>query len=132
MEQRVNSLETDLEILKRDMTTGQASLSKEIEYLKHRKQYIPPWVKSGAVIVLLAVFGQTITSVWWAASISSKQISIQSEVTRNSNFIAAWPAMHEEVMLGIRELQVDSKNLKEMLHDIKLRQNRPSNVALPN
>lgn len=123
MEQRVNSLETDLEILKRDMSACQASIHKDIAILKDQKQDLPLWLKSSAIAVIFAIFGQTITSVWWAATITSRQEAMQSKVDMNSNIITAVAKTHEEVMLSLREIQINNKNMKEMLHDIKNKQN---------
>jgi Tfp pilus assembly protein PilO len=123
MEQRVNSLETDLEILKRDMSACQASIHKDISMLKDQKQDLPLWLKSSAVAVVFAIFGQTITSVWWAATITSRQEAIQSKVQENTNLISTVAQTHEQVMLSLKEIQINNKNMKEMLHDIKNKQN---------
>jgi hypothetical protein len=72
--------------------------------------------------IIGALFFQTISSVWWASSITSTQEYMQVQVNKNSIFIAGWPAMHEEVMIGLREIQIENKNMKEMLHEIKQQQ----------
>lgn len=122
MEKRVSSIETDLELLKRDMATCQNGLHKDIAMLKEAKQDLPQWLKTSAIAVIFAIFGQTITSVWWAATITSRQEAMQSKVDMNSNIIAAVAKTHEEVMLSLREIQINNKNMKEMLHDIKNKQ----------
>ena len=124
MENRLNTLETDIEIIKRDISSCQSAIRSEIEHLKIAKQQIPTWLKSSAVGIIGALFFQTISSVWWASSITSKQEYMQAQVNKNSVFIAGWPAMHEEVMIGLREIQIENKNMKEMLHEIKQQQRK--------
>lgn len=123
MEKRVVSLETDLELLKRDMAACQNGLHKDIAMLKEAKQDLPGWLRTSAIAVIFAIFGQTVTSVWWAATITSRQEAIQSRVEMNSNVISAVAKTHEEVMLSLREIEINNKNMKEMLHDIKIKQN---------
>jgi hypothetical protein len=119
MENRVNSLETDLEILKRDMSACQSALHKDIELLKSTKAELPSWLKNSAVGMILAIFAQTVSTVWWASELSTKQQNIQVQVTKNTAFIDAWPAMHNEVMIGLAELKKDSDHMTEMLRDLK-------------
>ncbi len=45
MEKRVNSLETDLELLKKDMFACQASLKQDILHLKDTRAELPQWLK---------------------------------------------------------------------------------------
>ncbi len=119
MEQRVNSLETDLAILKRDMSSCQAGLHKDIEFLKGSKAELPQWLKNSAVGIIFAIFAQTISTVWWASELSTKQSSMQIQVNKNTAFIESWPAMHNEVMIGLAEIKKDSDHMTEMLHALK-------------
>jgi len=119
MEHRVNSLETDLAILKRDMTSCQQSLHKDMEFLKETKADLPVWLKNSAVGIIFAIFAQTISTVWWASELSAKQYNIQTQVEKNTAFIAAWPSMHNEVMVGLTEIKSESRHMKEMLHELK-------------
>ena len=119
MENRVNSIETDLEILKRDMTSCQAALHKDIEFLKLRDPELPKWIKNAAGAVVIAIFAQTVSTVWWASELSTKQEAIQTQVDKNTNFIDAWPSMHQEVMIGLAEIKAESKHMKDMLHNLQ-------------
>jgi hypothetical protein len=119
VENRVNSIETDLEILKRDMTSCQAALHKDIEFLKLRDPQLPKWLKNAAGAVVIAIFAQTVSTVWWASELSAKQNNMQSQVEKNTAFIDAWPSMHQEVMIGLAEIKAESRHLKEMLHALK-------------
>ena len=119
MENRVNSIETDLEILKRDMTSCQAALHKDIEFLKLRDPQLPKWLKNAAGAVVIAIFAQTVSTVWWASELSTRQESMQIQTDKNTAFIDAWPSMHQEVMVGLAEIKAESRHMKEMLNSLK-------------
>jgi ABC-type metal ion transport system substrate-binding protein len=119
VENRVNSIETDLEILKRDMTSCQAALHKDIEFLKLRDPQLPKWLKNAAGAVVIAIFAQTVSTVWWASELSARQEAIQIQTDKNTAFIDAWPTMHQEVMIGLAEIKAESRHMKEMLHALK-------------
>jgi len=119
MENRVNSLETDLEVLKRDMTACQAGIRQEISYLKEARAELPQWLKTSAVGIIFAIFTQTIAVVWWASSIAAGQQNMYIDVAENTAFRLGWPVKHQEVMVKLKEISVDNQNMKEMLRDIK-------------
>jgi hypothetical protein len=119
VESRVNSIETDLEILKRDMSSCQAALHKDIEFLKLRDPQLPKWLKNAAGAVVIAIFAQTISTVWWASELSAKQKALQVQTEKNTAFIEGWPTMHNEVMVGLAEIKSESRHMKEMLHSLK-------------
>jgi len=119
VENRVNSIETDLEILKRDMTSCQAALHKDIEFLKLRDPQLPKWLKNAAGAVVIAIFAQTVSTVWWASEISARQSNMQIQTDKNTAFIEAWPSMHQEVMIGLAEIKAESRHMKEMLNSLK-------------
>ena len=119
MENRVNSIETDLEILKRDMTSCQAALHKDIEFLKLRDPKLPKWLKNASGAVVIAIFAQTVSTVWWASELSTRQKTMQIQTDKNTAFIDAWPSMHQEVMIGLAEIKAESGHLKEMLLSLK-------------
>jgi len=119
VENRVNSIETDLEILKRDMSSCQAALHKDIEFLKLRDPQLPKWLKNAAGAVVIAIFAQTVSTVWWASELSTRQESMQIQTDKNTAFIDAWPSMHQEVMIGLAEIKAESRHMKEMLNSLK-------------
>jgi hypothetical protein len=119
VENRVNSIETDLEILKRDMTSCQAALHKDIEFLKLRDPQLPKWLKNAAGAVVIAIFAQTVSTVWWASELSTRQEAMQIQTDKNTAFIDAWPSMHQEVMVGLAEIKAESRHMKEMLNSLK-------------
>jgi hypothetical protein len=123
MEHRVNSLETDLELLKKDMSACQASIRQDLLHLKESRSELPQWLKNSAVGIIFAIFSQTIASVWWASQISAGQNNMSQQVEANTSFRLSWPEKHQEVMLKLTEISVDNQNMKGMLHDIKKLQN---------
>jgi len=122
MENRVNSLETDLELLKKDMSACQASIRQDINHLRETRAELPGWLKNSAVGIILAIFSQTIASVWWASQISAGQNNMSMQVEANTQFRLSWPEKHNEVMIKLTEISIDAKNMKEMLHEIKTKQ----------
>jgi chaperonin cofactor prefoldin len=123
METRVNSLETDLELLKKDMSACQASIRQDINHLRETRSELPSWLKNSAVGIILAIFSQTIASVWWASQISAGQNNMSLQVAENTAFRLGWPEKHQEVMLELREISVDNQNIRNMLREIKNLQN---------
>jgi hypothetical protein len=123
METRVNSLETDLVLLKKDMSACQASIKQDINHLKDTRAELPQWLKSSAVAIVFAIFSQTIASVWWASQITAGQNNMSLQVEANTAFRLGWPEKHQEVMLELREISVDNQNIRNMLQEIKNLQN---------
>jgi len=123
VEHRVNSLETDLELLKKDMSACQASIRQDINHLRETRSELPSWLKNSAVGIIFAIFSQTIASVWWASQISAGQNNMSSQVEQNTAFRLSWPEKHQEVMLELREISVDNQNIRTMLREIKNLQN---------
>jgi hypothetical protein len=119
MEKRVNSIETEVTLLKSQMQTCQSGLLRDMEELKNREPQLPKWMKTAATAVIIAIFGQTISSVWWASELNAKQIAMQRQVEKNTLFIDAWPTMHQEVMVGLADIKSESRHMKEMLHELK-------------
>ncbi len=111
MKERVESLETQLALIKADL-----------ESLKGREMVLPEWLKNASGGIIIAIFAQTITTVWWASDLSSRHTIVEKQVDKNTTFIESWPAMHEEVMLGLKEIQIDNRNMKDMLQEIRSRQ----------
>jgi len=119
MEQRVNSLETEVTLLKNQIDTCQTGLSKEIDYLKRRRPELPSWMKNSAIIILFAIFSQTVTVVWWASSTSAATNNMQLQVNKNTLFVDGWPESHREVMLALNNIQSEAGHMREMLHELR-------------
>jgi len=123
MEKRFINLETDLELLKKDMSACQASIRQDINHLRETRAELPAWLKNSAVGIIFAIFTQTIASVWWASQITAGQNNMSAQVEANTQFRLSWPEKHNEVMIKLTEISSDAKNMKNMLHDIKKLQN---------
>jgi ABC-type proline/glycine betaine transport system substrate-binding protein len=108
MKERVESLETQLALIKADLAT-----------LKNRELELPEWVRTTAVAILFAVFAQTITAVWWASNISTKQEVLESRVDVNTDFRLGWHDKHREVMSSLQRVEIKLENIEKDNRAIK-------------
>jgi hypothetical protein len=108
MESRVVSIETQI-----------ALMQKDISELRNSTSDLPPWLKKSALSMLGVMFLQLSSTIWWAAELTTKQNIMLSEVQQNTAFRMEFPKLHEEVMVGLKEIQVNLANQKEMLHEVK-------------
>ena len=111
MEHRMESLETQLALIKADLAV-----------LRNKETPLPDWVKNAAGAIIIAIFAQTVTTVWWASELSARQFNMQKQTDRNTVLVDAWPTRHAEVMVGLKELQTDNKNMNNLLREIRERQ----------
>jgi len=107
MEAKVAGILTDIAIMKNDITA-----------LTNKEATLPLWVRRSALAILLAVFSQTIAVVWWASSISTNVQYISKEVSLNTEFRMAFPMMHEEVMVKLSKIEVQSAIMDSRLKDV--------------
>lgn len=119
MNDKVNSLETDLALLKSEMQACQEGLHKDIEFLKQTGSELPVWLKNSAVVMLMTMLGQIMTTIWWAASITANLANVTVEVHQNTKFRMEYPAMHQEVMVELKGIKTNSKHLENMLKELK-------------
>lgn len=110
MEEKVKSIETDIALIKSD-----------INNIKNRPQDLPIWLKNSAMFILITMFGQIMTSIWWAASITANLANVTTEVNQNTKFRMEYPAMHEEVMVQLKGIQTDNKHIESMLKEVKIK-----------
>lgn len=108
MEKRVDSIETELALVK-----------QELQLIRGPHGTIPTWLKSASVAMLMAIFAQTITAVWWASEITAKQNQLSEKVKVNTSFRTDYPKTQQEIMVKLTEIQAENKHMKEMLHDVK-------------
>ena len=108
MQEKVASLETQIALMQND-----------IDIIKNRQPELPKWLKTSAIAFLFAMFGQIMTSVWWASSITTTVGHINKEVTLNTEFRLEWPRLHQEVVVGLTEIKTQYKAVDEKLQDIK-------------
>lgn len=108
MKERVESLETQLALIKADLVA-----------LKNRELELPGWLRSTAVSILFAVFAQTITAVWWASNITTKQGILEAQVNTNTDFRIGWHEKHREVMSALQRLEIKLEGIERANKDIK-------------
>jgi hypothetical protein len=107
MKEQIASIETQIALMKNDITA-----------LKSQESNLPMWVKRVAIATLFTVFSQTISVVWWASSISTNVEHIAKEVSENTAFRLDWPSKHEEVMIKLSRIEVQSEVMNERLRDV--------------
>jgi hypothetical protein len=111
MEHRVESLETQLALIKSDLAV-----------LRTKETSLPDWVKNAAGAIIIAIFAQTVTTVWWASELSARQFTMQKQTDRNTILVDAWPSRHSEVMISLKGLQTENRNMNLLLQEIRSRQ----------
>jgi len=108
MEHKVASLETQIALMQSD-----------IDIIKGKHPELPKWLKTSAIAILIAMFGQIMTSVWWASSITTTVTHMDKEVQQNTEFRLDWPQLHQEVVVGLTEIKTQYRAVDEKLQDIK-------------
>jgi len=108
MEHRVESLETQL-----------ALIQAEVASLKTKEVELPDWVRSTSIALLFAIFAQTITAVWWASNITTKQEVLESRISTNTDFRLGWHDKHREVMSSLQRLEIKLEQIEKDSRDIK-------------
>jgi Tfp pilus assembly protein PilO len=108
MKDKLISLETQIALMQSDIHT-----------IRNREPDLPIWLKNSAVVVLFAMFTQIMTSVWWAASMTTQLENITQEVGQNTEFRVEYPKMHAEMMVSLKEIQVNDIHTEKMLKEIK-------------
>ena len=108
MQQRMESLETQLALIKAD-----------VESIRNKELQLPDWVRTTAIALLFAVFAQTVTAVWWASNISTKQEVLESRINTNTSFRQGWHEKHSEVMSSLQRLEIKLEQIEKDNREIK-------------
>ena len=108
MKEKVASLETEIALIRNDIRT-----------IYKREPQLPTWLKNSATIVLAAMFTQIMTSVWWAATMTTNLDNMKADVSKNTEFRLEYPKMHAETMIELRGLKKDSEHTRGMVKEIK-------------
>ncbi len=108
MEKRVDTIEVQL-----------ALVQQELVALRGSNADLPQWLKNSAMAMLILIFTQTITAVWWASEITANQNTIRQEVSVNTEFRNEYPKTQQDIMVKLTEIQSESKHMKSMLGDVK-------------
>ena len=108
MESRVVSIETQI-----------ALMQKDIKELRLKSPELPVWLKKSAMAMLGVMMLQLGSTIWWASELTTKQQIMLSEVQQNTAFRMEFPKLHEEVMVGLKEIQVNLTYQKSMVNEVK-------------
>ena len=108
MKEKVASLETQIALMQRDINT-----------IKTNGPELPTWLKNSAIILLFTMFGQIMTSVWWASSIDTNLQNLQEDVGTNTEFRLSYIEMHNKVMVKLKGLEFDNDHIKSMIKEVK-------------
>jgi len=108
MKERLEQIEIDIALIKKDISTIGSS-----------EPNLPKWLRNSAIGVFTAMVMQIMTMVWWAAELNTTVKYIEREQKINTDFRVDWPKQHQDLVVMIRELQVDSKNTSYMVKEIK-------------
>jgi len=77
------------------------------------------WLKNSAIAIIFALFTQTITAVWWASELTANQKQIKYQVSLNTEFRSTYPAMQQNMVVKLTQIQTENRHIKDMLHEIK-------------
>lgn len=108
MKEKVASLETQMALMQSDINT-----------IKNREPELPKWLKNSAVVILMAMFTQIMTSVWWASSITVNLNNIKEEVALNTDFRMEFPKLHQEVMVELEKIKGQNIAIENNIRDMK-------------
>ena len=93
MDSRINELEKQV-----------FSLQGQTKQLRRTKAELPQWMKNATVVILLGIFGQTVSSTWWASEITSKQKQLVIDVRENSDYRVSAQDKYQEIMIELSKL----------------------------
>ena len=108
MKERVDTIETELALVK-----------QELYILRTKPPELPLWLKNSAIAIIFALFTQTITAVWWASELTANQKQIKYQVSLNTEFRSTYPAMQQNMVVKLTQIQTENRHIKDMLHEIK-------------
>lgn len=111
MSKKPDDFEDKFYQLRSEMEMCSSTLSKDIAYL-HEAVNTPEWVKTTAVALMFAVFGQTVVAVWWASQISSGQAEMANQVKENTHFRIEWRETHGKTLAALQRLDINVNYLK--------------------
>lgn len=111
MSKKPDDFEDKFYQLRSEMEMCSSSLSKDIAFL-HETLNTPEWIKTTAVALIFAVFGQTVIAVWWASQISSGQAAMSSQVKENTQFRIEWRETHGQTLAALQRLDINVNYLK--------------------
>jgi hypothetical protein len=83
----------------------------ELETWRDRSVRVPNWIRNSGIALFLAIFGQTMTAVWWASEITNTQANILADVKVNTEYRMQSAERYNDIMIEITKLQVMMESL---------------------
>ena len=84
---------------------------KELDSWRERSVRVPNWIRNSGIALFLAIFGQTMTAVWWASEITNTQSNILADVKVNTEYRMQSAERYNDIMIEITKLQVMMESL---------------------
>jgi hypothetical protein len=84
---------------------------KELDSWRSRSVRVPNWIRNSGIALFLAIFGQTMTAVWWASEITNTQTNILADVKVNTQYRMESSERYNDIMIEITKLQVMMETL---------------------
>jgi hypothetical protein len=84
---------------------------KELDSWRERSVRVPNWIRNSGIALFLAIFGQTMTAVWWASEITNTQANILADVKVNTQYRMESSERYNDIMIEITKLQVMMESL---------------------
>lgn len=84
---------------------------KELDSWRSRSVRVPNWIRNSGIALFLAIFGQTMTAVWWASEITNTQTNILADVKTNTQYRMESSERYNDIMIEITKLQVMMETL---------------------
>jgi len=83
----------------------------ELDSWRERSVRVPNWIRNSGIALFLAIFGQTMTAVWWASEITNTQANILADVKVNTEYRMQSAERYNDIMIEITKLQVMMESL---------------------
>ena len=83
---------------------------KELESWRHRSTRLPNWIRNSGVAIFLAIFMQSMASVWWASEITNNQTNIKNDVKINTEYRVSSTERYNDIMIELTRIQVTMDN----------------------
>jgi hypothetical protein len=76
----------------------------ELESWRHRSTRLPNWIRNSGVAIFMAIFVQTMTSVWWASEITNTQKNLENNISMNTDYRIASTEKYQNIMIELSKL----------------------------
>jgi hypothetical protein len=100
MEDRIINIEKNISSLE----TTVKDIRYDIQRVRDQKSEIPTWLRNAAITIFIAIFAQSMTSVWWASKITSNQQQLVRDVQENTDARSVHMDNYHEIMIQLANL----------------------------